>query len=143
MHSIKYFLVLSLVLLGTHAIPASDDVQVGRYSTMKTLPTDAQKNIFATVVNVQFDSTITTVGDAMRSLLQDQGIRLAVPKSKDARVRTLIALPMPRTHRDLGPISLQHALETLAGPVWRLVQDPIHRLVSFELCSGEGEATDE
>lgn len=143
MRPIKYFLVLSLVVLGTHAIPASDEVQVGRYSTMKTLPTDAQKNIFATVVHVQFDSTIKTVGDAMRNLLQDQGIRLAVPKSKDACVRTLIALPLPRTHRNLGPISLQRALETLAGPVWRLVQDPIHRLVSFELCNGEGEATDE
>lgn len=107
---------------------------------MKTGPTAAQKNLFETVVNIQFDETITTVGDAMRLLLRDQGMRLAVPKSDDSSVHTLIALPLPQIHRQLGPISLRDALETLAGPVWRLVQDPINRLVSFELCF---TATDE
>lgn len=134
MFSINYLLLLVFIAMGIQAIPANEEVQVGRYSTMKTLPTTAQQNIFATMVNVQFDSSITTVGEAMRYLLEDQGIRLAVPKSKDDQVHTLIALPLPKIHRSLGPISLRHALETLAGPIWRLVQDPIHRLVSFELC---------
>lgn len=137
MSLIKYFFVLALVATSIHAIPAADEIQVGRYSTIKTLPTEAQQNIFATVINVQFDSSITTVGEAMRHLLQDQGIRLAVPKSDESRVHTLIALPLPQIHRQLGPISLRHALETLGGPVWRLVQDPVHRLVSFELCIEE------
>ena len=139
MFSFKFLLVLLFIALGVQAISAANEIQVGRYSTMKTLPTEAQKNIFANVVNIQFDSSITTVGEAMRHLLQDQGIRLAVLRSDAAQVHTLIALPLPKVHRELGPISLQHALETLAGPVWRLVQDPIHRLVSFELCSQEGE----
>ena len=134
MFPIKYLLLPLFIALGINANPATEEIQVGRYSTMKTLPTTAQQNIFATVVNVQFDSSITTVGEAMRYLLEDQGIRLAVPKSKDHQVYTLIALPLPKVHRSLGPISLRHALETLAGPIWRLVQDPIHRLVSFELC---------
>ena len=139
MFSINYLLVLLLIAPGIHAISAADEIQVGRYSTMKTLPTKAQKNIFSTAINIQFDSSVTTVGEAMRHLLQDQGIRLAVPRSDDAQVHTLIALPLPKVHRRLGPISLQNALETLAGPIWRLVQDPIHRLVSFELCGGEGD----
>lgn len=136
---IKYFLVLLTMVLGLQIIALDDEIQVGRYSTMKTTPTEAQKDIFETVVNIQFEKTVTTVGDAMRQLLQDQGIRLAVPKSEDAPVHTLIALPLPQVHRQLGPISLRDALETLAGPVWRLVQDPINRFVSFELCSGEGD----
>ena len=141
---IKYLLALALVATGILAVSAVDEVQVGRYSTMKTLPTEAQQNIFTTVTNIQFDSSITTVGEAMRYLLEDQGIRLAVPKSDEAKVHTLIALPLPQIHRQLGPISLRHALETLAGPVWRLVQDPIHRLVSFELCNQEtAEGIDE
>lgn len=139
MMSIKYLLGLVLVTTSILTVSAVDEIQVGRYSTMKTLPTEAQQNIFATVTNVRFDSSITTVGEAMRYLLEDQGIRLAVPKSQEDHVHTLIALPLPQIHRQLGPISLRHALETLAGPVWRLVQDPIHRLVSFELCNEEIE----
>ena len=30
---------------------------------------------------------------------------------------------------------LQDALETLGGPAFRLVEDPLHRLVSFERCA--------
>ena len=144
MMSIKYLLGLVLVTTSILTVSAVDEIQVGRYSTMKTLPTEAQQNIFATVTNVQFDSSITTVGEAMRYLLEDQGIRLAVPRTQESQVHTLIALPLPQIHRQLGPISLRHALETLAGPVWRLVQDPIHRLVSFELCNEVvEEGTDE
>ena len=29
---------------------------------------------------------------------------------------------------------LRDALETLAGPAFHLVQDPVHRLVTFERC---------
>ena len=141
---IKHLLALVVLLSGIQATSFEDEVQVGRYSTMKTLPTEAQQNIFATVTTIHFDSSITTVGEAMRFLLEDQGIRLALPKSREDQVRTLIALPLPQIHRQLGPISLRQALETLAGPIWRLVQDPIHRLVSFELCSeGSEEATDQ
>jgi type IV pili sensor histidine kinase/response regulator len=46
----------------------------------------------------------------------------------------LLGFPLPEAHRSLGPMSLQHALETLAGPAFRLVEDPLHRLVSFERC---------
>ncbi|MXZ54737.1 MAG: pili assembly chaperone [Gammaproteobacteria bacterium] len=142
--SIKYLLGLVLVTTCILTVSAVYEIQVGRYSTMKTLPTEAQQNIFATVTNVQFDSSITTVGEAMRHLLENQGIRLAVPRTQENQVHTLLALPLPQIHRQLGPISLRHALETLAGPVWRLVQDPIHRLVSFELCNEVvEEGTDE
>jgi len=36
-------------------------------------------------------------------------------------------------HRVLGPVTLRNALNTLAGPVWNLVIDPVNRIVSFEL----------
>ena len=47
----------------------------------------------------------------------------------------LFALPLPEVHRQLGPMSLQQALETLAGPAFQLVEDPVHRLVAFERCA--------
>ena len=35
---------------------------------------------------------------------------------------------------------LRDALETLAGPAFYLVQDPVHRLVTFERCMGRQTA---
>jgi type IV pili sensor histidine kinase/response regulator len=46
----------------------------------------------------------------------------------------LFALPLPDAHRSLGPMPLQTALETLTGPAFRLVEDPVHRLLTFERC---------
>jgi type IV pili sensor histidine kinase/response regulator len=38
---------------------------------------------------------------------------------------------------------LKRALETLAGPAFRLVEDPVHRLVAFERCEMERQAVQE
>ncbi|MGH8490231.1 MAG: FimV/HubP family polar landmark protein, partial [Gammaproteobacteria bacterium] len=46
---------------------------------------------------------------------------------------TLLGWPLPAVHRTLGPMRLDEALKTLAGPAHYLVVDPVHRLVSFEL----------
>ena len=32
-------------------------------------------------------------------------------------------------------MTLREALETLAGPAFHLVQDPVHRLITFEQCA--------
>ncbi len=47
----------------------------------------------------------------------------------------MFALPLPAVHRSLGPMTLRDALKTLAGPAFNLVQDPVHRLITFERCS--------
>jgi type IV pili sensor histidine kinase/response regulator len=46
----------------------------------------------------------------------------------------LFGLPLPEAHRALGPMPLRLALTTLAGPAFVLVEDSVHRLVSFERC---------
>ena len=47
----------------------------------------------------------------------------------------LLAQPLPAVHRVLGPLRLDQALQILAGPVFKLVQDPLHRRIAFELCT--------
>ena len=48
-------------------------------------------------------------------------------------------LPLPDAHRRLGPMPLRLALQTLAGPAWRLLEDPVYRLVAFERCPNFAE----
>ena len=75
------------------------------------------------------------MGEAVQHLLSGSGYRLAAETVADSARSGLLGFPLPEAHRSLGPMLLQDALETLAGPAFRLVEDPLHRLVSFERCA--------
>ena len=113
----------------------ADDAQVGRYSVIAAVPTKAQADLLATTLTIRFPEGIQTLGEAVRYLLQRSGYRLAKIESTGPDTVTLFALPLPVVHRSLGPMTLRDALKTLAGPTFNLVQDPVHRLVTFERCS--------
>ena len=115
----------------------ANDIQVGRYSLLVATPTEAQAELLATTINVRFPARIQTVGEAVRYLLQRSGYRLATAESIGPDTVALFALPLPAVHRSLGPMTLRDALETLAGPAFHLIQDPMHRLITFERCMTE------
>ena len=128
------FCIAGLCALASLDLQA-DDAQVGRYSVIAAVPTKAQTDLLATTLTIRFPERIQTLGEAVRYLLQRSGYRLAKVELTGPNTATLFALPLPAVHRNLGPITLRDALETLAGPAFNLVQDPIHRLVTFERCS--------
>lgn len=123
-----------LVCIVVKPLVAEEEVQVGRYSSIQPVPTESQEDVFRTVSSVKFPDSVKTVGDAVELLLDEQGYRIATGEKVDTRMHVLLELPLPKSHRSLGPMSLKSMLETLAGPIWFVVQDPIHRLVAFELC---------
>ena len=110
------------------------ELQVGRYSLFVAKPTQAQAELLATTMTVRFPNRIQGVGEAIRYLLQRSGYRLANIEVISSDTVALFALPLPAVHRSLGPLMLRDALQTLAGPAFHLVQDPVHRLVTFERC---------
>ncbi|MCP3994765.1 MAG: hypothetical protein GY722_06845, partial [bacterium] len=81
-----------------------------------------------------------TVGEAVRYLLQRSGYRLPTAESIGPDTVVLFGLPLPAVHRSLGPMTLRDALATLAGPAFYLVQDPVHRLITFERCAADRSA---
>jgi len=107
--------------------------QVGRYSFANTEPTRAQRDLLAVIIELRFPTSLRTVGDALNTLLLNSGYRLADLDSSDPLLPVLLNSTLPAVQRKLGPISLRSALTVLAGPTWRLVVDPVHRLVSFDL----------
>ena len=113
---------------GTAAVP------VGRYSTVAAAPRLEQLNPLSAMVTVAFPRrTVRTVGEALQHLLRQSGYRLAAAEASDPALQILVSRPLPAVQRQLGPCRLQDGLTTLAGPIYRLVVDPPHRLVSFEL----------
>ena len=129
-----------LILLGLMSSPMvfAAEIQVGRYATVRALPTQEQVQLLSAIVNVVFPASVITVGQAVEYLLQPSGYRLAPQDTAEPSRATLLNLPLPEPHRVLGPMPLQTALETLVGPAFRLVEDPVHRLVSFERCEPSG-----
>jgi type IV pili sensor histidine kinase/response regulator len=127
-------LFLVVVGLPSWGAALARDVQVGRYASLIAAPTEAQTNLLSKMVTVKFPSRVKTVGAAIRHLLRGSGYRLAGESAADPARFDLLNFALPIAHRSLGPMPLQDALETLGGPAFRLVEDPLHRLVSFERC---------
>jgi conjugative transfer region protein (TIGR03748 family) len=125
---------LAVICALSFSVEAAEEVQVGRYSSMRPVPTEAQVNLLSALVTVRFPETVATVGQGVDQLLGPSGYRLAPDRVAEPSRATLLGLPLPEPHRSLGPMPLRTALETLAGPAYRLVEDPVHRLVSFERC---------
>ena len=113
----------------------ANELQVGRYSLYAATPTEAQIDLLATTITTRFPEQLRTVGEAVRYLLQRSGYRLAHAESIGPDTAQLFALPLPAVHQSLGPMALRDALETVAGPAFSLVQDPVHRLITFERCA--------
>jgi type IV pili sensor histidine kinase/response regulator len=110
------------------------EVTVARYSTVQPAPSLAQQDpLTAPVVSV-LPASVTRIGEAVETLLGPSGYRLASPLAAEAERAELLDLPLPEAHRTLGPLPLRTALAILAGPAFRLVEDPVHRLISFERC---------
>ena len=118
----------------------ASDIQVGRYSLFAATPTEAQADPLQATITARFPESVRTVGEAVRHLLQQSGYRLAEPEAIGPESAYLMALALPAVQRSLGPMTLRQALETLAGPAFRLVEDPVHRLIAFERCVMEWQA---
>ncbi|RUM93769.1 MAG: hypothetical protein DSZ28_06745 [Thiothrix sp.] len=144
--------VLSLILfvmspLGVGAEPifanqatdtaARSDVRSGyfrssRYGLQRDDTQSKKHDLLGVIYSYKFPNAIT-VGQALIKALGDSGYGLADPAASDPNLGALLSAPLPNVHRELGPARLDRILETLAGPAWVLVSDPVNRLVSFDL----------
>jgi len=113
----------------------SDDItDVSRYTTVKNQATRAQINPLLMTVQVHFPQSVQTIGEGMAYLLRYSGYALVDQTAMSEDAQQMLSQPLPIVDRSLGPLSLQDALEVLAGKhVFQLVQDPLHRKVSFKL----------
>jgi len=113
---------------------------VDRYTVLAATPTAAQEDLLGGIARITFPVDVVTVGEALTTALDSSGYRLAFAQGPEDSRDILLQLPLPDAHRTLGPMPLRMALQTLAGPAWRLLEDPLHRLVAFERCPAFAEA---
>ena len=126
-------LIVGMTLTG--AVAASPaEIPVARYSSVQALPTSEQADPLAGVVTISFPEPVDSVGAAVVLALRTSGYRVADDAATQVVRTALFALPLPEAHRMLGPLPLRTLLKTLAGPGHRLIEDPVHRLITFEKC---------
>ena len=108
-----------------------DYVQTGRYSHVVNEPYLSQKNPLKVVVNTRIPTTVENVEQALNFLLMRSGYALADYSVLSPEAKILLGHELPQIHRHLGPMTLDNALQTLAGEAYELVVDPINRKVAF------------
>lgn len=132
---ILLLLVTTSISAKTPSLPHQNEnaLSISRYVDVLPGPTNAQKNPMDLVLpHINFKHNIKSVGQAINYLLSDTGYTLT-RFHPDQRVLKLLRLPLPKIHRNMGPLTLAQALMVLAGEPWILSVDPINRLVSFQL----------
>lgn len=116
------------------AVPAV--TQTGRYSVMVAQPAPGQQHLLVVTRDIRIPNNIHTVGEAVQWVLQHSGYQLADNDQLADEVRAMLALPLPAAHRHFDSLPLHTVLELIAGPAFHLVEDPVHRLIAFERCTG-------
>ena len=132
--------VLTCVLaLGCVAADAAEQ-HIARYSVLEHPSELIERDPLATSVDRAPPVSVTRIGEAIDWLLAPSGYRLSSLETAAPGRAALLALPLPESQRTLAHLPLRAALQVLAGPAFRLVEDPVHRLVSFEPCASVDEA---
>lgn len=116
-----------LVPLNSHA---AEVARTDRYTLVSMEARSDQAKPLSTIVSVSLGSDVTTVGDGITELLKGSGYRWQSVGDDDL---LLNKLPLPAVVRNLGPIRLSDALQTLAGEAWMLRVDNLNRVVWFEV----------
>lgn len=125
---------LLLIGMGACNTHASSVTQVNRYATVLNKPSSAQVNPLLAVQQMRFPPEIKTVGDAMKYWLRYSGFSLAPSDKQPESLQSIMNLPLPLVHRNLGPLTVLDGLEVLAGQsLFSLVNDCFHREVNFRL----------
>lgn len=112
-------------------------IQVGRYSAMIAVPTEAQTNPLRVIISVTLPREVVTVRQGVEYLLRRSGYRLQFSDQSNTDVADLYHYPLPQVHRQLGPMPLDDALRTLAGSAFELDVDPVHRTIAYRRAQPE------
>lgn len=104
--------------------------QVGRYITVNVGATHSQLEPLSQSVVMEFPSTIETTGQAFSYLLNNSGYQLAPVKLQNQNARLLFSHQLALSDRSIGPMTIQQALNAIAGPTYQVLVDPVHKFVS-------------
>ncbi len=131
MHSIQLKFLLAaacLMTLATYAA-AADSEPHARYTLHALSPRSDQVDLLSAVIETQFPKQVHTVSDSIDYILHRSGYQHLATRD----IEQSLQLPLPTSHRKIGPIDIRSALQTIVGNSWRLREDRRRRVIWFQL----------
>ena len=113
----------------------ANSVQTGRYSVIKTGPTQDQSQLLDVMITVTIPNNIHTIRETVKYLLKRSGYRMAPEPVQEQKVSRFLSKQLPSIHRKIGPMKLIDALNMLTSPAFVLVDNPVKREIGFQLKS--------
>ena len=116
-------------------------LQMGRYTMASSAPEASRSQPMTVVAVVHFPrATVKTVGEALKHLLERTGYALIDESQLEPVARGLLALPLPESHRALGPYRVEDMVQVLLGDRWGIRLDHLQRQVAFSALGTETPA---
>lgn len=125
---INYASVLLVLGLACEISTGSEYERVNRYSLHTLTAEPSQIDLLSAVVDTRFPPSIKTVGTALDYILHRSGYQLVATKE----LSHTLALPLPETHRSIGPLDVRTAVRTIVGDPWQLHEDSTQRILWFQ-----------
>lgn len=133
---LKQVIILAAIIISYSSISEAKENAIifdSRYTTEQVGATPSQKELLNNTLRIHIPDHIKTVGEAIEHVLNPFGYRLFVDKTEVEEQYLLLILPLPKPHRELGPITLNEALSVLGGDSFTVVINPVTRRVFFQL----------
>ncbi len=123
-------LLLTLALPMAHA--EDPQLRLARYSSVATSPVLADYSPLETIATLNFPAQVDSVGEALHFTLLRTGYSIG---HTDADATHLMALPLPLTHRGIGPARVTDLLAILVGPSYAVEANSVDRTISIARAS--------
>lgn len=127
--------MIVVLLLSTTALAEPIQTQqTARYTDTSLEPSRETVNPLEVVISVSLPQKMERVGDAINFILQRSGYRvISADRDNAPEMYVMFELPIPSSHRNIGPLRLKSALEVLAGQSFDLCINDVTREVWFEI----------
>jgi conjugative transfer region protein (TIGR03748 family) len=107
--------------------------QVSRYTFAKEYIPNQQSNLLDQNISIIFNNKVATIDGAITLLLFNSGFRLQAQNHQDQFTKLMLANSLPATQKSIKNATLKQTLLALTGRKFKIVVDPIHRLISFKI----------
>ena len=119
----------------SQSVLASEFERVNRYSLHELTAESNQVDLLSAVIETRFPTFVETVGTAIDYVLHRSGYRHVTTEEFESTLE----LPLPESHRSIGPVDVRTAVSTIVGQTWKLYEDSGRRILWFQRAGVDSE----
>lgn len=124
-----------VALFPLQSVIASEFERVNRYSLHELTAESNQVDLLSAVIETRFPPFVETVGTAIDYVLHRSGYRHVTTEEFESTLE----LPLPESHRSIGPVDVRTAIRTIVGQTWKLYEDAGRRILWFQTAGLDSE----